>query len=1183
MSTPPVSSPHSGISAKKYSEPTSQDSDLSRQIIQCISAFIYAKDVSGRYVLINASAAKRIGKPSEFIIGKDDKELLPAEAAQGMSKHDREVISSGEPATYEETFTTANQVRILRTSKMPYHDAKGAIAGLICISQDSTDLKNSERALQESEERFKKISESSSEGIAIHEQGTIIEANEVLAKMFGYEMSEIIGKNALDLAAPESKESLRQNIMSGYEGPYVGVGLRKDGTTFHAELVGRNTSYKGRSVRVTSIRDITQRKQVEEALEAQHAFLRQVIDLDPNFVFAKDRKGRFTLVNKAVADAYGTTVENLLGKTDADFDPNAQEVEFFRQKDLEVMDSLQARFIPEERITDATGATRWLQTVKIPITDAKGNAHHILGISSDITVRRRIELLQRATYEVAQAAVKSPTLEALFKSVHEIISSVMPAQNFYISLYDREKDLLSFPYFVDELDPVPAPRLPGKTLTGYVLRLGKSLLCDEATDKELRRRGEVDLVGASSAIWLGVPLIVENKTIGVMTVQHYSNPKAYGRQELEMLEYVSSQVAKAIAHKQSEEALRQSEGRYRHLIQSSPDAIVVYADGKLVIVNDAAARLAGAEKPDQLIGMAMMDFIHPDYREIVAERERRLTEEKREVPLVEEKLIRLDGVVIDAEVSSIPFNYQGRPGAQVVIRDITERKRAEEALRESEERFRSLISSARDAIFTLSPEGIITTLNPAFETITGWKCEEWINRSFTSIIHPDDHRPAIHNFGRLMKGEVVPVHELRIRTAKNTYVAGEFTLTPQRLHDRVVGMIGIARDITERKKLEENLRQAQKMESLGTLAGGIAHDFNNILAIILGHASLHKTEKDTPDKLSKSIEAIISATNRGAGLVRQLLTFARKAETLFESVRFNDTIQEIVKLLEGTFPKTIMVSTHLADNLPSISGDSTQISQVLINLCVNARDAMPSGGKLTLTTSVVERDIVKTRFSEASAATYVQVDIADTGFGMDEATKNRIFDPFFTTKERGKGVGLGLAVAFGIISSHNGFIYVDSSRGMGTTFHLLFPVPEHPPESVLAGAAAIAEIRGGNETILLVEDEDMLKDAVLEVLLSKGYTVLTASDGEEALKIYARHRAEIGLLLSDIGLPKISGDELFRNVKQMNPKIKAIFASGYLEPHLKSELLKAGVKDFIQKPYIHAEVLRKVRETLDRP
>ena len=1162
---------------------TVHDANLTQAILESLSAVIYVLDVHGRFVMVNQAAARFFEKSTTDLVGSNAANLKKPDSVQKLMEQDSHVLNAANSLEFTVVLRTNGNERTFSVAKSPYRDSRGKLAGLVSISREIEPPGNSDESMRQSEERIRKLAESSLEGIVIHDQGIILEINEVLANMFGYKLKELIGRNALDLAAPEFKELFLKNIGSGFEKPYQGAGIRKDGTRIHLEVLGKNISYRGRPARAVALRDVSERARAEEALEAQRLFLRKIIDLDPNFIFAKDRRGAFTLVNQAIANAYGTSVENLIGKTDADFSPSNEEVEFFRLKDLEVIDSLQPRFIPEERITDASGNVRWLQTVKIPIVGPDGKANEVLGVSADVTLRKRIEVLQNAVYLVAQAAEKATSLDNLFDSVHDIISSVMPAQNFYISLYDPEKDLLSFPYFVDEVDSAPSALNPGKTLTGYVLRSGKSLLCTEAIDQTLRQKGEVEIVGASSAIWLGVPLIAENKTIGVMTVQNYSNPQAYGEREQQMLEYVSSQVAKAIAHTKAQSALRESEERYRSLVESSPDAIVIHVDGKIEFVNDAAVKLGGAQSVDQLVGKPLLDFIHPDYRTMVVERIRVATAEGKGLPLIEEKFVRVDGITIDVEVSSIPFKYQGRAGAQVVIRDITERKRAEEALRQSEERYRSLVYSARDAIFTLSPEGLITSLNPAFETITGWRCEEWIGRSFTSIIHPDDHPIALQNFKRMMQGEMVPVHELRIKTKKETHVSGEFTITPQRLRDRVVGLIGIARDITERKKLEENLRQAQKMESLGTLAGGIAHDFNNILAIILGHASLHKRHESTPEKFSQSIEAIISATNRGAGLVRQLLTFARKADTLVEPIELNATIEDLLKLLHETFPKTVLIETDMAHDLPPINGDSTQINQVLINLCVNARDAMPAGGKLTISTGLVSRSTLRQRFPDAAAHLYEQIDVSDTGFGMDESTRTRIFEPFFTTKERGKGVGLGLAVVFGIISSHNGFIYVDSARGKGTVFHLLFPVPERVVAELQLQDALTSNVEGGNETILLVEDEELLRDAAKEILSSSGYTVLTAGDGEEATQIYSLHKKDIALVVSDYGLPKIQGDELFKNVKDMNPKVKAIFASGYLEPHLKSMLLNAGVKDFIQKPYVPAEILKKVREAIDRP
>jgi two-component system cell cycle sensor histidine kinase/response regulator CckA len=392
----------------------------------------------------------------------------------------------------------------------------------------------------------------------------------------------------------------------------------------------------------------------------------------------------------------------------------------------------------------------------------------------------------------------------------------------------------------------------------------------------------------------------------------------------------------------------------------------------------------------------------------------------------------------------------------------------------------------------------------------------------------------------------------------------------------------VGHDITERKVLEDQLRQAQKLESLGTLAGGIAHDFNNVLGIILGYTSMLEDRKVDPEKSTRSIAAVNKAVQRGAGLVRQLLTFARKTETLFESVRLNDVIVELAGMLEQTLPRSIQVSSKLGKEIPSITGDSNQLHQALLNLSLNAHDAMPKGGTLTFTTRTVMGTEVRRRFPEAQKEEYVCVSVADTGIGMDKSLLARVFEPFFTTKEKGHGTGLGLAVVYGVVTSHHGFIDVESRVGHGTTFHLYFPVPECSiGVPLIAAEQARAQVPGGTETLLVVEDEEMMLDLLKSILGGKGYQVMTARDGEEAVKLYARHRNQIDLVLMDMGLPKLSGAEALQKLQGINPKVKVIFASGYINPHIKSEVLKAGVKHFVQKPYVPQEVLLHIRKVID--
>ena len=389
------------------------------------------------------------------------------------------------------------------------------------------------------------------------------------------------------------------------------------------------------------------------------------------------------------------------------------------------------------------------------------------------------------------------------------------------------------------------------------------------------------------------------------------------------------------------------------------------------------------------------------------------------------------------------------------------------------------------------------------------------------------------------------------------------------------------KDITAQKILEEQLRQAQKLESLGTLASGIAHDFNNILGIIMGHSFLLERLKSDPVKLSQSIGAIEKATQRGAALVKQLLTFARKTEAVFESVLVNHIIEEVVKLLQETFSKTISVRSDLKRDLPIIAADTNQIHQVVINLCVNARDAMPMGGTLSITTTTVERETLMSKFAGAAAREYILLQVSDTGTGMDEATKQRIFEPFFTTKDVGKGTGLGLALVHGIVENHHGFIDVATEPGKGTTFSIYLPVEERPIESHGTSKKAMEDVPGGTETILLIEDEEMLGELARAFLVSKGYTVLTARDGEEGVEVFSRHQKEISVVVTDMGLPKLGGEEVLKRIRGIDPKAKVILASGFIDPETKSEMYKAGAKRFIQKPYSHDEVLQAIRQVID--
>jgi two-component system, cell cycle sensor histidine kinase and response regulator CckA len=528
-------------------------------------------------------------------------------------------------------------------------------------------------------------------------------------------------------------------------------------------------------------------------------------------------------------------------------------------------------------------------------------------------------------------------------------------------------------------------------------------------------------------------------------------------------------------------------------------------------------------------------------------------------------------------------NAEGKvQGMFIFAVDINERIEMEDALRRAEENFRRSLDDSPLGVRIVSSAGETLYANQAILDIYGYSNHEELKR----IPIKERYTPESYNEFKKRKeqrdrGEFGPSeYEISI-VRKNGEVRHVQVFRKEVFWNSAKQFQVIYQDITQRKMLEEPLRRMQKLEGLGTLAGGIAHDFNNILGIILGYISRINIVKNDSEKLQHSIEIITKAVERGTTLVRQILTFARKTETEFRWVNVNSVAKEVMGMIMETFPKTIVYSQNLEKEIPSIYADHSQLHQALLNLCVNARDAMQSGGVLTISTSMHTGSSVRNRHPDAVADSYICIEVVDTGAGMAAGVRNRIFEPFFTTKENGKGTGLGLAVVFGIVQTHHGFIDVESELGKGATFRLYLPVLHDIEHLEAAKRETIEEIPGGTETLLIVEDETALSENLNAVLTGKGYTVLSAFDGLTAVKIYTERQKEIALVLTDLGLPKMTGMEEFKRIRQLNPNVRIIVATGYLDPEMRSELLKAGVQKFIYKPYNPKEVLKVVREVLD--
>lgn len=528
----------------------------------------------------------------------------------------------------------------------------------------------------------------------------------------------------------------------------------------------------------------------------------------------------------------------------------------------------------------------------------------------------------------------------------------------------------------------------------------------------------------------------------------------------------------------------------------------------------------------------------------------------------------------------------GRLRLDGVVTDISERKRGEEALERSEEHFRSLIENALDVITVLGHDGTVKYASPSVERVLGHRPEDLAGRSVFELVHPDD----LGNVRAMLQIAVKtlgPLDSLEIRflqkngTWRNLEVVGKYVVDGSQFGSLVLN----ARDLTDRKELEQQLRQSQKMEAVGRLAGGVAHDFNNILTAILGYSELLAVRLAADPEALEEVEEIRKGGERATALTRQLLAFSRKQMLEPTVLDLNELVENLENMLRRLIGEDIRLATSLDPHLHAVRADAGQMEQVVLNLTVNARDAMPHGGALVLETANVELDGSYTREHRGSSSgDHVMICVRDTGVGMDEDTKLHVFEPFFTTKEKGKGTGLGMATVYGIVKQSGGYISIESTPGEGTTVRVYLPrvnAAARPPAPAPEAGRPPAALRRDRETVLLAEDETAVRALARRLLEGKGFTVLEATDGQEALEVARRHEGGIALLLTDVVMPELDGLELASRLKFLRPGIKVVFMSGYTEDGALSHgLLKDG-SGFLRKPFTPEALLRKIDETLD--
>jgi two-component system NtrC family sensor kinase len=545
-----------------------------------------------------------------------------------------------------------------------------------------------------------------------------------------------------------------------------------------------------------------------------------------------------------------------------------------------------------------------------------------------------------------------------------------------------------------------------------------------------------------------------------------------------------------------------------------------------------------------------------------------------------ERQVETEKGVLFVEITASPMrDASGDIVAGVeVVRDITARRRGEE----DRARLALAVDQAAEAVVITDREGAIQYVNPAFERITGYTLAEAVGKNIR-ILRSGEQGESIYRemWETLLRGEVWEGHFIN-RKKDGTLYEEDASISPVRdSSGNIISFVAVMRDVTRLLSLEKQVRMAQKMESVGTLAGGIAHDFNNMLTVILGYGEMLKLRIGNDPKAVSDLGEILGSAERASVLTRQLLTFARRQVVEPVHLDLNEVVTGLVKLLRKVTRENIEIKTFPAERPVMIRADRGQVEQVLMNLCLNARDAMPSGGQLVIETGVtsLDEEYLK-QYPYMKPGRYATLSVSDTGIGMDEKTRERIFEPFFTTKGPEKGTGLGLAMVYGIVKQHDGFIHVYSEPGKGTTFRVYFPEVDAPADAKVVASQGVAH--GGSETILLAEDNESVRRLTEQTLVSYGYKVLIACDGEEALDIFRRHGKEIAMAVLDVVMPKMGGKQAYDEMAMISPGVKVLFLSGYSANAIhESFVLLPGIS-FLQKPFSPDALARKVREVLDR-
>jgi len=901
------------------------------------------------------------------------------------------------------------------------------------------------RTTDEARTLSRAVEQSPASIVITNRAGDITYVNPKFTEVTGYSFQEVEGKNARILKSGEMPrgeyQRLWETISSGGEWRGTFHNRKKNGELFwEAAYIATVLSDAGQITHFLAVKeDITELKRAADALRLSERRHRRFVERNAAGVLCNLPDGQILECNQALARMLGyASPEELKSRRTTDLYFNPED----RRLMLDHFQQNQSLADYELCFKRKDGRPVWV-LVNISLAQGEdGEPDCLEGTIIDITERKQtgqlLEFIAQEGWTGRQ--------EVFFARLVEHIGRILAVDYAFVGrLKDPHTVQTTGLYAKGEIVPDIEYSTRGSPCQNVI---GKTL-CHHGEDLQKLFPDDPLLAQMGAQSYLGVPMLdSSDKPVGLMAVLD-TKPMPDARLATALLQIASVRAAGELERQAAAATLQESENRFRQLVETSPNAIFIECDGQFAFVNSAGLKLFGATHPDQILHRPVLDFVHPKDREKVAARAARVRDQQQPVPLLEEQYLRLDGAVMDVEVTAMPFTFHHRRAAQVVVRDIT-----------------------------------------------------------------------------------------------------------------------------ETKKLESQILRLQRMESLGTLAGGIAHDLNNVLTPLMFSVEMLR-DKVTDAEGHKVLSSFRANVQRGASLVHQLLTFGRGVEGERVRVQPARLVLEIAHIIQETFPKSIVFDYYSQPGLWAVTGDATQLHQVLLNLSVNARDAMPNGGKLSIELENIALDENSARGNlEARPGPYVLIKVADTGTGIPEAIRDRVFEPFFTTKKPGLGTGLGLSSTLGIVKSHGGFITCYSQVGKGATFKICLPATITPADAEKVTAQRTQLPRGHGELVLVVDDEEAIRNVVRDILERFGYRVLLAVNGAEALSLYALHQQEVAVVLTDMAMPVMDGPAAIAALAAMNPEVRIIASSGL------PVALGATVRQFIPKPYTADAILRSLHDVL---